>query len=375
YVSHIRQFWSTARIETTNEGTKILTTMDGKLKTISESSIRRNLKLNDVEGISTLLDIELFENLALMGMSSVAILPLQWVNSPSFSGWTVPLFDSMLGHQGEGSRTPTEPHHTPSPEAQQSPLTASSSPLQPTKTTKPIPSSRPTEIPTLRQYSRRARIAQSSVLPTAIDEPTSSSGDDSQGEACLTVSGLEAGQDRANIIKTSTLPHDSTPRVTSIAVDEGSMQRQLNELTDLCTRLQRQQTEMATKIAAKDLEISNLKARIKFFEDKDRGGAKPSGEDATIKGRTVEVSTVGIPTGSGMIPIASPIFTTASVVTPYSRLKGKKKMVESDTPKKKKLQEHIDVHVAREMEEQMAREDQRRNEQIAKDAEIARIHA
>nr|GFA86114.1 hypothetical protein [Tanacetum cinerariifolium] len=76
-----------------------------------------------------------------------------------------------------------------------------------------------------------------------------------------------------------------------------------------------------------------------------------------------------------MVPIASPIFTTASVVTPYSRRKGKEKMVELDTPKKNKLQKQIDVHVAREMEEQMVREDQRRNDQIARDAEIARIHA
>nr|GFA02813.1 hypothetical protein [Tanacetum cinerariifolium] len=52
YVSHIRQFWSTARIETTEEGTKILTTVDGKLRTVSESSIRRNLKLNDEAGIN-----------------------------------------------------------------------------------------------------------------------------------------------------------------------------------------------------------------------------------------------------------------------------------------------------------------------------------
>nr|GEU65355.1 hypothetical protein [Tanacetum cinerariifolium] len=87
------------------------------------------------------------------------------------------------------------------------------------------------------------------------------------------------------------------------------------------------------------------------------------------------IPTIDVPTGSGMVPIASPIFTTASVVTPYSRRKGKEKMVESDTPKKKKLQKQIDVHVAREMEEQMAREDQRRNDQIARDVEIARIHA
>nr|GEW57783.1 hypothetical protein [Tanacetum cinerariifolium] len=59
YVSHIRQFWSTARIETTNEGTKILATVDGMPMTISKSSIRRNLKLNDEEGICSLPDAEL----------------------------------------------------------------------------------------------------------------------------------------------------------------------------------------------------------------------------------------------------------------------------------------------------------------------------
>nr|GEY36121.1 hypothetical protein [Tanacetum cinerariifolium] len=42
---------------------------------------------------------------------------------------------------------------------------------------------------------------------------------------------------------------------------------------------------------------------------------------------------------------------------------------------RKKLQEQIEVQVAREMEEEMAREDQRMNEQIARDAKIAKIHA
>nr|GEW15346.1 hypothetical protein [Tanacetum cinerariifolium] len=404
HVSHIRQFWSTARVETSNEGTKIFATIDGKPRTISESSIRRNLKLNDEARISSLPDAELFENLTLMG--------------------TVPLFDSMLVHQGEGSGTSTEPHHTPSPEAPQSPQHDLSSSIHPPVTTVIIPTVIPIDNPPLiRQYSRRARIAQSSALPTAADEPAPPLGDDSQGEACPTVSGLEAKQDRANIIKSSTLPHESTPSVTSFAADEGSMQQQLNELMDLYTRMQRQQTKMASKITSQDLEIASLKARIKMLEDKDEGVTEPSGEDATIKGRSLkigeeaaiekstergsndtkelvnvltsldaasiltsrvqvvsippaaEVATVSVPTGSGMVPTTRPIFTTASVVTPYSRRKGKEKMVESDTPRKKKLQEQIDVQLAREIEEQMAREDQRRNEQIAKDAEIARIHA
>nr|GEZ90437.1 hypothetical protein [Tanacetum cinerariifolium] len=296
-----------------DEGTKILATVDGKLKTIYESSIRRNLKLNDEEGISTLPDAELFENLALMGYN---ILPNQkftfqkgqfshqWKYlihtimqclSPKSTGFNE--FSSNIATAvGEGSGTPTKPHLTPSPEAQQSPHIAPLSPSQPTETTKLIPTSTPTEIPTLRQYSRRARIAQSTTLPSAADEPTSLFRDD----------------------------------------------------------------KMATKIAAQELEIASLKAMIKLLEDKDGGGVESSGEDATIKGRSLEtgeeagvekstergkVSTVGIPTGSGMVPTASSIFTTASVVTPYSRRKGKEKMIKSDTPKKKKLQEQIDVQM------------------------------
>nr|GFD14909.1 hypothetical protein [Tanacetum cinerariifolium] len=45
---------------------------------------------------------------------------------------------------------------------------------------------------------------------------------------------------------------------------------------------------MASKIAAQDLEITSLKARIKLLEDRDRGGDDPSGEDAIIKGRSLE---------------------------------------------------------------------------------------
>nr|GEZ14263.1 hypothetical protein [Tanacetum cinerariifolium] len=151
YVSHIRQFWSTARIGTTNEGTKILATVDGKPMTIFESSIRRNLKLNDEEGISSLLDAELFENLALMG--------------PKSTGFNE--FSSNIATAvGEGSGTPTEPHHKPSPKVQQSLHHELTSPSHPTASTEIIPTTTPTEIPTLRQYSRRAtRIAQSKAFP------------------------------------------------------------------------------------------------------------------------------------------------------------------------------------------------------------------
>nr|GEY49036.1 hypothetical protein [Tanacetum cinerariifolium] len=43
----IRTATKVKKIETTDEGTKIFATVDGKPKTISESSIMRNLKLRD----------------------------------------------------------------------------------------------------------------------------------------------------------------------------------------------------------------------------------------------------------------------------------------------------------------------------------------
>nr|GEX91012.1 hypothetical protein [Tanacetum cinerariifolium] len=267
------------------------------------------------------------------------------VNSPSFSERTVPLFPSMLVTIGEGLDTPTEPHHTPSPEAQQTSPTTHSSPSFPPITTEPLPTVTPSDTTQLRQYTRRARIA-----------------------------------------------YDSTPRVTSLTADEGCMQHQIQELTALCTSLQRQHTEMASKIEAQELEITNLKARVKLLKDREGGGIAHSGDNAPIKGRSLdegeeaaekgsndteemvnvltsldaatvlssgvtEVPTgsgsipttgppaTGVPTGSEVVPTASPIFTTATESTLYTRKKGKEKMVESDTPKKKKLQEQIDVQV------------------------------
>nr|GEY47035.1 hypothetical protein [Tanacetum cinerariifolium] len=510
YISHIRLFWSTARIETTEEGTQILATVDSVLRIVTESSLRRNLKLQDEEGISSLPDTELFENLTLMGYNispnqkftfQKGQFSHQWkflihtimqclspkstgfnefssnigtalaclatnraynfskmifdglvknvnnkvlkflmyprfltmclrmtqfgqithtqkyvvpfhtkklfttlqVNSPSFSGRIFPLFDIMMIQQGEGSGTPTEPHHTPSQKAQPSSHTHISSPSIPTVTyvpTIPILTVIPSEITPIKQYTRRSRIAQSSALPPIADEPASPMRDVSQGEACPTDSGFIADQDRETIAKSSTLLHDSALRVTSPADEEGTQ----------------------------EVEINRLKERVKILEDKKGVIGDRSGDDALIKGRRIDeeefatervssyieevrlderevaaerasddteematvlttmdattvlasgnvkvptssgsIPTAGppaakVPTGNDVVPTASPVFATATVFTPYRRRKGKEVMIESETPKKQKLQEQIDAQIARELKEKLEREDQRRSE-------------
>nr|GEV85760.1 hypothetical protein [Tanacetum cinerariifolium] len=355
YVSHIRKFWSTARIETTEEGTKILATVDGKLRTISESSIRRNLKLNDEVGISSVPDVKLFKNLQLMGYN---ILPNQ----------------KFTFQKGQFSHQWKYLIHT---------IMQCLSP----KSTR------------FNEFSRNIAAALVCLATNRVynfskmifdDEPTSPLGDDSQGEACPIDSCFEADQDRANIAKTSTLPSDSTPRVTSLAANEGSMQKKLDELMALCTSLQRSQSKMVSRFEAQELEINSLKARIKLLEDKDRGVVDQSRDDAPIKGRrldkgqeaaervsddTGEMETVLTSMDAASILTSGGVQLVPTAAEVATATKRKRKMVESDTPKKKKLQEEIDVQVARELEEQMAREDQRMSEQIARDAKVARIHA
>nr|GEU90130.1 ribonuclease H-like domain-containing protein [Tanacetum cinerariifolium] len=61
------QFWQTATTRTLDNGeTEITTTIDGKVKIVTEASVRRHLKLKDFDGISILPTIEIFEQLALM---------------------------------------------------------------------------------------------------------------------------------------------------------------------------------------------------------------------------------------------------------------------------------------------------------------------
>nr|GEV43095.1 hypothetical protein [Tanacetum cinerariifolium] len=414
YVSYIRQFWSTARIETTEEGTKILATVDGFNEFSSNIAtalvcLATNRTYNFLEMIfdglvknvnnkvSKFLMYPRFLTMCLtmrqfgqITHTHTYVVPFHTrklfttlrVNSPSFSGRIVVLFDTMLVPQGEGSGTPTESHHTPSLEAHPTSHTTHSSPILLHVTTVSIPTVTPSETTPIRQYTRRARIAQSSALSPVADEPASPLRDVSKGEACPTDSDFQADQDRANIAKTSTLPHDS---------------------------------------ALRELEINRLKARVKLLEDREGLVGERFGDDAPIKGRNldegeaaaervsddtrematvltsmdvatvlasrvVEVPTssrsipttgppaVEVPTGSDVVPSIGLIFATATMVTPYTRRKGKETMVESETLKKKKIQEQMDIQMARHMEEEMERYAQRMNEQIARDAEVERIH-
>nr|GFC56737.1 hypothetical protein [Tanacetum cinerariifolium] len=78
------------------------------------------------------------------------------------------------------------------------------------------------------------------------------------------------------------------PRVTSPAAAEGSMQQTINELTALCTSLQRQYSELVIKFEAQEIEITRLKARVKHLEVRQGVAAEGTKDDAPIKGRNFD---------------------------------------------------------------------------------------
>ncbi|GJX34329.1 hypothetical protein Tco_0245886 [Tanacetum coccineum] len=71
YVSLIEQVWQTATVKTINDGEQQITvTVDEQTIAITEASVRRHHQLADVDGISSLPNTEIFEQLTLMGYVS-----------------------------------------------------------------------------------------------------------------------------------------------------------------------------------------------------------------------------------------------------------------------------------------------------------------
>nr|GEY39728.1 hypothetical protein [Tanacetum cinerariifolium] len=231
-------------------------------------------------------------------------------------------------------------------------------------------------------------------------------GDVRYGEAFPTVSRLDARHDRENITKTSTMPLEALPRVTSLGGGERNMQQKLQELMDICTSLQRQHS----LIEERDLLVRDI---VKDSDKSADKGSDSTDEMANVLGtlgavnilasrglRSVFTTTsLSVATASGSFPTAA-ICTTASVETPTTRVtrsprgvvigssspisvnipsiskkdKGKGKMTEPEHPSKEKVLEQMSVQLARDLEAKFYQEYQIIREQAEIDSEIARIH-
>ncbi|GJS22065.1 hypothetical protein Tco_0450697 [Tanacetum coccineum] len=315
YISCIEQFWSTGVVKTINGEVQLHALVDGKKIIISEASVRRDLQLEDEEGMIRNLDnvsekflmyprfLQVFLNQQLDGLPTHKRI----YNAPShtkkifgnmrrvgkgLSGRVTPLFSTMVvqnqAELGEGSAIPTDPHHTP---------TIIQPFTQPQKTQKPRkPKRKDTQVP-----------QPSDPSDNVADEVVHKELGDSLVRAATTASSLEAEQDSGNITKTrskatpnessslgttsgggprcqetmrdtiaqtrfenvSKLSNDSLlARGNTLQSDEDRLK--LNELMELCTTLQKKVLDLEKTKTTQANEIASLKRRVKKLEQKKR---------------------------------------------------------------------------------------------------------
>ncbi|GKB96519.1 hypothetical protein Tco_0982656 [Tanacetum coccineum] len=274
YTSCIEQFWATAKVKTINGEVQLQALVDGKNVIITETSVRRDLQLEDDEGIECLPNADIFKQLALMGMvknSSVKFLMYprfvqvfldKQVGNMSthdeifvipshikkvfgnmkrvgkgFSRAVTPLFPTMMVQAqeeiGEGSAMPTDPHHTPI--------------IQPS-------TSQPQKKQSRRKQRKDTEITQSSG-------PTEPIADEAANEENIPTQSNDPPLSRVN-----------TP-------GSGEDRLKLKELIDLCTKLSDRVLDLETTKTAQEKDIASLKKR----EDASKQGRKIDDIDQDVE--------------------------------------------------------------------------------------------
>nr|GEX73277.1 hypothetical protein [Tanacetum cinerariifolium] len=220
YTSCIEQFSA----KTVNGEVHLQALVDGEKVIITESTVKRDLQLENAEGVDCLPNVAIFEQLTLMRVGK------------DFSRRETPLFPTMmvqaLEKMGEGSVNPTDPHHT-------------STIIQPL-----------TSQPQMKQKSRKKKrketeLPQTSGLTTNVaDKAVNEEMDDSLER---TATSLDAEQKRGV----------NTPR-------SGKDSLKLNELMELYTKLQQRVLDLETIKTTQALEIDSLKRRVNKLERRRR---------------------------------------------------------------------------------------------------------
>ncbi|GJQ91435.1 hypothetical protein Tco_0002574 [Tanacetum coccineum] len=72
YTSCIEHFWSTVKVKTVNGEVQLQALVDGKKIIVTEASVRRDLQLNDEEGMDFFPNATIFEELTRMGYGKIS---------------------------------------------------------------------------------------------------------------------------------------------------------------------------------------------------------------------------------------------------------------------------------------------------------------
>ncbi|GKB40887.1 retrovirus-related pol polyprotein from transposon TNT 1-94 [Tanacetum coccineum] len=344
---------------------EITATIDGKVKTVTEASIRRHLKLEDYDG-----NTEIFKQLALMGFIQIFLNKHKRVLLPhtrtyiapahtqklfsnmrraskGYSEVDIPLFPTMLVQgqivQGEGSTVPVESHHIPTG----------------------APSTSPPQLsPTLKSFIRqKTKVPQPSSPPhtNVTDEAASTRVDVRHGGAAITVTNLDAGQGSGNTDKTLSIPHDSPlPRVMRVV-------KKLKKT--LKTSQARRKARIVVSDDEEDLEDPSKQGRkiTEIDQDPDISLVQHDVELVSIAGASVSTASVSTTSPPRAFAAESLVYIRRSASKTKDKGKGIVEESESAITKAKRQQEQerLGLETAVRLQEEFNEEKRQR---------IARIH-
>ncbi|GJS15075.1 hypothetical protein Tco_0409547 [Tanacetum coccineum] len=276
------------------------------------------------------------------------------------------LFATMLvidqtGHS-EGSAIPAGSEHTP--------LMA---PSTETHTSPPQITEPPTSS-TLQETIRQEVEIPQSNFPTqtpVANEATFTCVDVVHGRAVTTVFSIDTGQGSSNITKSPTMPHDlPLPRGHTLGRDEGSMT--LHELTVLCIQL-----------SHNTVKASQARRRTKIISSDDEEDLVV--EDPSKHGRSI-IEEMDLDAGISLVPLhvevqGSPqrhvdttvddltlVKTLMEIKKSAAKAKGKAKMDETESLRKMKQREQVqisrDAEVAQKLQEEFDAAERQRMAQV-----------
>ncbi|GJZ35493.1 ribonuclease H-like domain-containing protein [Tanacetum coccineum] len=232
-------FWATTKVKTVNGEVQLQALVDGKKVIITETSVRRDLQLEDAEGIKCLPNVDNFEQLALMGNVDSSVKFLMY---PRF----VQVFlDKQVGDMSTHDEIFVTPSHT-----------------------KKV-------FGNMKRVGKGFSRAVTPLFPTMMVQAQEEMGEEPIAD--------EAANEE-NVPTQSNDPPLS--RVNTLGSGEDRLK--LKELMDLCTKLSDRVLDLETTKTAQAKEIASLKKRVKKLERKRK--SKTPGMKRLFKiGRSAQV--------------------------------------------------------------------------------------
>ncbi|GJY45288.1 hypothetical protein Tco_0434351, partial [Tanacetum coccineum] len=270
YTSCIEQFWATIKVKTFNGEVQLQALVDGKKVIITESTVIRDLHLEDAEGVDCLPNATIFEQLTLMGAKTTAwnefsstmasaIICLATNQKFNFSKY---IFESMVKNLDSVGKFLMYPRFV------QVFLNKHVDGMSNHIGIYVMPSHTKKIFRSMKMVGKGFSGRETPLFPTMMEQAQEEMGEGTSsdsGPRCQETIGDTIAQTRSeNVSK-----HSNNPLLARCnTLQSGEDRLKLKELMEFCTKLQQRVLDLENTKTAQAQEITSLKLRVKKLEKK-----------------------------------------------------------------------------------------------------------